>query len=63
MTNRKVFTRVRNKETKQEGTVVDILSSQITVEYDDGTFGFLMFKWMKVDWEIINANEDSKAKE
>ena len=53
MTNRKVFTRVRNKETKQEGNVVDILSSQITVEYDDGTFGFLMFKWLKVDWEII----------
>jgi hypothetical protein len=52
MTSR-ALTRVRNKETNKEGTVIDILSAQITVEYDDGTFGFLMFKYRGAEWEPI----------
>lgn len=62
---RKTFTRVRNLDTGKKGTVVDILDSQITVDYDDGTFGFLMFKWLKVDWIIIteeNNNETGDGK-
>lgn len=54
---RTTLTRVKNLETEQLGTVVDVLSAQITVEYDDGTFGFLMFKYHKIDWIRIEEDE------
>jgi len=55
---KRALTRVKNKETNKEGTVVDILSSQITVEYDDGTFGFLMFKYMGAEWIPIQGGAE-----
>ena len=56
----RALTRVRNLETNKDGTVVDVLSSQITVDYDDGTFGFLLFKYIKVDWIPIQEKANGK---
>lgn len=56
---RSALTRVINLETKVKGTVLDVLSSQITVEYDDGSFGFLMFKYKGVDWKPIYNKENN----
>ena len=36
------FTRVKDNKYNKEGRVSEVLSSQITVEFDDGTFRFLM---------------------
>jgi len=48
-----MFTRVKNHETGKEGTIKDVLSAQITVLYDDGTFGFLLFKYRGAQWEYL----------
>lgn len=52
--NRKIkrdFTRVKNLETEKYGSIADRLSVQFTVNYDDGSFGFLMNKDRGVVWE------------
>jgi len=49
------FTRVKNLEFNKEGSVDDVLSTQITVNYDDGTFGFLRMDMRNAPdgWETI----------
>lgn len=55
MNIKKGVTRVKNLETNKIGTVKDILSTQFTVDYDDGTFGFLVRSYKNINWEIVNG--------
>ena len=48
--NQKSFRYVLNLENNKKGTVVEHLSSQFTVDYDDETFGFLFYKDRDVTW-------------
>ena len=43
----------RVKKDGVEGTVESVLSSQITVGWDDGSFSFLFKKDRNVDWEVV----------
>jgi len=47
---KKNFNKVYNLETKKKGEVVDHLSSQFTVQYEDNTFDFLFYKDEGVTW-------------
>lgn len=50
-TKRVDFTRVKNLETGQTGTVVEFLSSQFTVKYDNNKkVGFLFYVDRDVNW-------------
>lgn len=51
------ITRVKNLDTEQEGTVRDVLSTQLTVDYDDGSFNFLFIADREVTWKSINDEE------
>lgn len=46
--------RVRNLEYDKEGTVEEDLSTQYTVNYDDGTFGFLIKRDKGATWKEID---------
>lgn len=51
------FTRVKNLNNGKEGYIIDVLSAQFTVDYDDDTFGYLMKSDYKVDWDIIKEEK------
>ena len=55
------FTRVKNLETESKGTVESRLSSQFTVNYDDGSFGFLFYKDIKITW--IPIRDETRPQE
>ena len=62
----KKFTRVKNTEFNKEGSVQERLSKQFTVNYDDGSFGFLFYEdegvtWVGLrEWDgIIEAKPDN----
>ena len=46
--------RVRNLEYDKEGTVEEDLSTQYTVNYDDGSFGFLIKRDKDTTWKEID---------
>lgn len=48
------FTRVKNLEYDKFGVVEDWLDSQFTVNYDDGTFGFLFYADCRDTWEPLD---------
>jgi hypothetical protein len=51
---RKNFTRILNTEFDKEGTVDQWLSKQFTVDYDDGTFGWLFYADKDVTWKALD---------
>ena len=51
------FTRVSNLEFDKEGRVEDFLDSQFTVEYDDGSFGYLFYRDENVTWKALNRGK------
>jgi spore maturation protein CgeB len=53
MSKKRPFTRVKNLDTGKLGTVKDRLSTQFTVDYDDGTFGFLPNSYEDISWERV----------
>ena len=54
------FTRVKNTEFEKEGAVEDFLDTQFTVNYEDGTFGFLFYKDKGVTWEPLDESAKKK---
>jgi len=56
------FTRVINLEFKKEGGVDEFLESQFTVNYDDGTFGFLFYKEKGAIWKPLDEDIPKKTK-
>ena len=52
-------TRVTCLEHQKDGTIRDVLSSQFTVDYDDGTFGFQLNRLYLVDWKIEERDNGS----
>ncbi len=51
------FTRVKNLEYDKEGTVAERLSSQFTVDYDDGSHGFLFYKDKGDTWRPLDQGK------
>ena len=47
---KKSFRKVQLKDNNKKGEVVDHLSCQFTVRYEDGTFGFLFYRDEGVEW-------------
>ena len=56
------FTRVKMKDSGREGSVAERLSSQFTVDYDDGSFGFLFYKDKGVEWEPLDEQKARSAR-
>ena len=56
------FTRVLNLEHNKEGTVYNFLDSQFTVNYEDGSFGFLFYKDKGTEWEPLDEWKEDKAR-
>lgn len=56
-TKRGTFTRIVNTEFDKEGTVESFLSAQFTVNYDDGSFGYLFNKDKGVTWNPLDQRE------
>lgn len=59
------FTRVKNTEYNKEGLVDEFLSKQFTVNYEDGTFGFLFYAdkgdtWHPLDEKKKKSTRDSQ---
>lgn len=48
------FTRVMNLEFKKEGEIAERLSKQFTVNYDDGSFGFLFYADKGDTWQPLD---------
>jgi len=57
----KSFRSVLNKETKKKGDVIDHLSAQFSVQYEDGTFGFLFYKDEGVTFTRVNYKENNNV--
>lgn len=51
------FTRVKNTEYEKEGSVDEYLDKQFTVNYDDGTFGFLFYADKGDTWTPLDEGD------
>lgn len=51
------FTRVKNLLTEELGTVESILSTQVTVQWDDEKFGFLFNADYGTEWKIVEGED------
>jgi len=47
------FRRVLNLETQKEGDIIDHLSAQFTVHYENGSFGFLFYADEGTVWKRV----------
>lgn len=56
------FSRITNMELNKDGRVDSFLDSQFTVNYDDGTFGFLFNKDKNVTWKPLNEKKRVKRR-
>ena len=56
------FTRVMNLEFKKEGEVAERLSKQFTVNYDDGSFGFLFYADKGDTWQPLDQPKKDEDK-
>ena len=53
---REEFTRVKNLSTEAEGIIESVLSSQVTVRWEDGGVSFLMNADYGNEWITIDNN-------
>jgi len=58
----KKFTRVKNMEFDKDGSVQDRLSKQFTVNYDDGSFGFLFYADEGVTWAGLEEAKQDRVR-
>jgi len=58
----KKFTRVKNLEFDKDGSVQDRLSKQFTVNYDDGSFGFLFYADEGVTWKGLEEAKPDRVR-